>query len=75
MNAPTHEPPETAVLKLPAERVKLAVEKLDFYYGQTQALHGVSVGFAKNAVTAEARARRLELAEKFQEKLSQLEAC
>ena len=52
MNAPTHEPPETAVLKLPAERVKLAVENLDFYYGQTQALHGVSVGFAKNAVTA-----------------------
>jgi len=30
---------------------------------------------AKNAVTAEARARRLELAEKFQEKLTQLEAC
>jgi len=30
---------------------------------------------AKNAVTAEARARRLELAEKFQQKLTQLEAC
>jgi phosphate transport system ATP-binding protein len=51
MNAPT-EPPETAVLKLPQERVKLAVENLDFYYGQTKSLMGVSVGFAKNAVTA-----------------------
>jgi hypothetical protein len=30
---------------------------------------------AKNAVTAEARARRLDLAAKFEEKLAQLEAC
>jgi phosphate transport system ATP-binding protein len=52
MNAPTHDPPETAVLKLQDERVKLAVENLDFYYGQSQALFGVSVGFAENAVTA-----------------------
>ena len=45
-------PPETAVMSLPPERVKLAVENLDFFYGQTQALFGVSMGVAKNAVTA-----------------------
>jgi phosphate transport system ATP-binding protein len=51
MNVQT-EPPETAVMTLPPERVKVAIENLDFYYGATQALFGVSMGVARNAVTA-----------------------
>jgi phosphate transport system ATP-binding protein len=46
------EPPETSVLELPDETAKLAIRNLDFFYGGKQALHGVSVAFAKNAVTA-----------------------
>jgi phosphate transport system ATP-binding protein len=51
MNVQT-DPPETAVMTLPPERVKVAIEGLDFHYGATQALFGVSLGIARNAVTA-----------------------
>ena len=46
------EQPEARVLQLPAERVKIAIRDLDFFYGGKQALHGVNVGFARNAITA-----------------------
>ena len=52
MNVQLETPPESAILDLPAETVKLQVKNLDFYYGQKQALFDVSVGFAANAVTA-----------------------
>jgi hypothetical protein len=42
------------------------------YYARRVAQERIA---AKNAVTAEARARRLDLAEKFEAKLAQLEAC
>jgi phosphate transport system ATP-binding protein len=44
--------PMTHVAKLDPARVKLAVENLDFYYGKSHALKGVSVGFEAKAVTA-----------------------
>ena len=34
------------------DAVKLEARKLDFFYGKTQALHGVDLSFAQNAVTA-----------------------
>jgi phosphate transport system ATP-binding protein len=46
------DPPETSILKLPDETVKLGVRNLDFFYGAKQALFGVDVAFARNAVTA-----------------------
>ena len=52
MNAPLDAPPETAVLEIPPETVKLSIRDLDFYYGAKQALFGVNVSFAANAVTA-----------------------
>jgi phosphate transport system ATP-binding protein len=52
MSLMTSDAPETAILDLPADRVKIAIRNLDFFYGQKRALHGVSVGFARNAVTA-----------------------
>jgi len=52
MSLMTSDAPETAILDLPANRVKIAIRNLDFFYGQKRALHGVSVGFARNAVTA-----------------------
>jgi len=52
MNAQLENPPETAVLELPPEVVKLAIKDLNFFYGQKQALFDVSVSFAANAVTA-----------------------
>ncbi len=44
--------PETFVAQLDPASVKLAVENLDFYYGKTHALKGVSMGFEARAVTA-----------------------
>jgi phosphate transport system ATP-binding protein len=44
--------PETHVARLAAESVKLAVEDLNFYYGKTHALKGVSIDFEARAVTA-----------------------
>ncbi len=52
MNVQLETPPETAILDLPSDQVKLAVKDLNFFYGQKQALFDVSVGFAANAVTA-----------------------
>jgi phosphate transport system ATP-binding protein len=44
--------PETSVLALPDEIVKLSLRDLNFFYGQKQALYDVNVGFQKDAVTA-----------------------
>ena len=44
--------PETAVTTIEPERVKMETRDLDFFYGKAQALHGVSIPFARNAVTA-----------------------
>jgi phosphate transport system ATP-binding protein len=52
MNAQLETPPETAILELPPEAAKLAIRNLDFFYAGKQALNGVSVSFARNAVTA-----------------------
>ena len=52
MNAQVDTPPETAVLEIPPETVKLSIRDLDFFYGGKQALFGVNVSFAANAVSA-----------------------
>jgi phosphate transport system ATP-binding protein len=52
MNAQLEAQPETAVLDLPPEVVKLAIKDLNFFYGSKQSLFGVNVSFAANAVTA-----------------------
>ncbi len=52
MNVPLETPQETAVLDLAPESVKLSIRNLDFHYGAKQALFGVNVSFAANAVTA-----------------------
>jgi len=54
MNAetPTVQAPETQVLALPADEVRIQVNHLDFYYAAKQALFDVTVGFKRNAVTA-----------------------
>jgi phosphate transport system ATP-binding protein len=52
MNTQLESPPETAVLQLAPETVKLSIRNLDFHYGAKQALFGVNVSFAANAVTA-----------------------
>ncbi|MGZ8364433.1 MAG: phosphate ABC transporter ATP-binding protein PstB [Caulobacteraceae bacterium] len=53
MNALTpREEFETYAAEIPPERVKLAVDNLDFFYGKTQALWNVSAPFADKAVTA-----------------------
>ena len=43
---------ESSVMELPAERVKLDIRDLNFFYSGKQALFGVTAGFAANAVTA-----------------------
>jgi phosphate transport system ATP-binding protein len=52
MNALTETTPEASILQLPSERVKLEIRDLNFFYSGKQALHDVSVGFQRNAVTA-----------------------
>jgi phosphate transport system ATP-binding protein len=52
MNAQIDAQPETAVLEIPPETVKLSIRDLDFFYSGKQALFGVNVSFAANAVTA-----------------------
>jgi phosphate transport system ATP-binding protein len=52
MTLQTQEAPETAVLALPPEQVKIDIRHLDFYYGAKQALFDVDVAFGANAVTA-----------------------
>ena len=44
--------PETATTTIDPERVKMEARNLDFFYGKAQALYGVSIPFARNAVTA-----------------------
>jgi phosphate transport system ATP-binding protein len=46
------DPPETSVLELPPDVVKIALRDLHFFYGAKPALHGITVSFARNAVTA-----------------------
>ena len=42
----------TSVISIDAERVKLDIQNLDFYYGKNHALKAVSMSVARNAVTA-----------------------
>jgi phosphate transport system ATP-binding protein len=44
--------PDTSVAQIEPSRVKLGVENLDFYYGKTRSLKGVTIPFERNAVTA-----------------------
>ena len=44
--------PETAVAQIDADKLKIEIKDLDFYYGKKQSLFGVNVGFARNHVTA-----------------------
>ncbi len=43
---------ESFVEPMAADRIKLETRKLDFFYGKSQALFGVSIPFARHAVTA-----------------------
>jgi phosphate transport system ATP-binding protein len=43
---------DVSVAKLDGERTKLSVEGLDFYYGKSHALKGVTIPFAEKSVTA-----------------------
>jgi phosphate transport system ATP-binding protein len=52
MNVQLDAPTATAILDLPPEAVKIAIRDLDFFYGAKQALFGIKVSFAANAVTA-----------------------
>ncbi|MBL8552995.1 MAG: phosphate ABC transporter ATP-binding protein PstB [Phenylobacterium sp.] len=52
MNTQLEALPETAVLQLPPETVKLRIGNVNFFYGQKQSLFDVTVSFAENAVTA-----------------------
>jgi phosphate transport system ATP-binding protein len=42
----------TSVVSIDAERIKLDIQNLDFYYGKNHALKAVSMSVARNAVTA-----------------------
>jgi phosphate transport system ATP-binding protein len=44
--------PETAIAQIEADKLKIEIKDLDFFYGAKQSLFGVSVGFARNQVTA-----------------------
>jgi phosphate transport system ATP-binding protein len=46
---PPAPPPETAAARKPA---KMATEKINFYYGQFQALHEISIKVRENQITA-----------------------
>jgi phosphate transport system ATP-binding protein len=43
---------ESFVETLPQEKVKLETRDLNFYYNKTKALHGITIPFQRNAVTA-----------------------
>jgi len=43
---------ETSIADVDRAQVKVDVKKLDFFYGKSQALKGVSIPFARNKVTA-----------------------
>jgi phosphate transport system ATP-binding protein len=44
--------PDVSIAEVDNTRVKIDVQNLDFYYGKTRALKGVSIPFEANAVTA-----------------------
>jgi phosphate transport system ATP-binding protein len=50
--SPAPEPIESFSEAVPAETIKLEAKGLDFFYGKTQALHGIDIAFAGNSVTA-----------------------
>ena len=53
MNAqPQAETYESFVEQIPVGTAKIDIQKLDFFYGKTQALYGVSTGFAEKQITA-----------------------
>jgi phosphate transport system ATP-binding protein len=52
MNSLAPETFDTSLSTIEASRVKLVVHDLDFFYGKSQALKGVTIPFARNAVTA-----------------------
>ena len=48
----TAETYESYVERLPEGSAKIDIRKLNFHYGKTQALHGVSTGFGEKQITA-----------------------
>ena len=52
MNTQLDTPPETAILEIAPESVKIAIKDLNFFYSGKQALFDVSVSFATHGVTA-----------------------
>lgn len=52
MNTLAPETFDVSVARLTDATVKLDVQELDFFYGQTQALKGVSIPFAERSITA-----------------------
>jgi len=44
--------PEAVIVTVPPERLRLDVQNVDFFYGKSQALYGVSLGVADKSVTA-----------------------
>ncbi len=54
LQAPAVAPPEFESFTEPvaADKIKLEAQKLNFFYGKSQALYGIDIPFARNAVTA-----------------------
>ncbi|HEX4098403.1 MAG TPA: ATP-binding cassette domain-containing protein, partial [Caulobacteraceae bacterium] len=52
MNTLAPETFDTSVARIDAAKVKLDVQELDFFYGKTHSLKGVSIPFAEKSVTA-----------------------
>ena len=52
MNSLASPTPDTSVATINAEKVKIDVQDLNFYYGKSHALKSVSIPFAQNAITA-----------------------
>jgi phosphate transport system ATP-binding protein len=52
VTAPAPTTSDVSVISIPAERIKLDIQDLDFFYGKTRALKSVSMSVARNAVTA-----------------------
>ena len=52
MNTMKAENLDVSIAPIPNDQVKLAINNLDFFYDKTRTLKSVSVGFARNQVTA-----------------------
>ncbi|CAN5315372.1 phosphate ABC transporter ATP-binding protein PstB [soil metagenome] len=52
MNTMTADTFETSLATIPGADIKLDVRNLDFFYGKTRSLKGVTIPFARNKVTA-----------------------